>query len=135
MEADAPRPFRPSDASQDDTPPSRYSSLGCWVSAFNCAFALLAIPVAFFLGGIIGQSALYRNTADRQQARIEGFLSQHPNSFGGLTVEHASDGWAYPIGTVPTQSDYDMLSTKLHEMFGDELAEQIIYAVDVETEH
>ena len=134
MEADAPSQFRPPSASQDDAPPSLSRSLGCWGLAITFALALIAIPVAFFFGAIIGQSALYQNAANRQQVRIEGFLAQHPNSFGGLTVEHASDGWAYPIGTVPTQADYDMLSTKLHDMFGDELAEQIIYAVDVETE-
>ena len=134
MESDSMQPFHPPSAPHGAAPRPLFRSFRFWIPAIISAFALLAIPVAFMVGGIIGQSAIYQNTANRQQARIEGFLAQHPNSFGSLTVEHASDGWAYPIGTVPTQSDYDMLSTNLHEMFGDELAGQIIYAVDVETE-
>lgn len=94
--------------------------------------ALLAIPVAFILGGVIAEVQQYDRRAEHQKQRIEAFFAEHPATFADLTVEKASSGFAYPVGTVKTQADYDFLVRRFNEMFGDELAEQMIYIVDVE---
>ena len=94
--------------------------------------AFVAVPVAFILGGSAAETQQYHRRAMHQTQRIESFSAEHPDKFGNLTVEEASNGWAYPVGSVKTQADYDLLDDRLHEMFGDELAEQMIYVVDVD---
>ena len=49
-------------------------------------------------------------------------------------MEYASNGWAYPSGTVDNQADYDRLQDKLHVMFGDELAEAMLRGVEIDDE-
>ncbi|MCM2370063.1 hypothetical protein [Aporhodopirellula aestuarii] len=126
-------PFMPPSDSGDGANRALFRSFRFWIPAFVCLFALAAIPVAFLCGAVIGNAQVYRNFSDHQSERIESWIAQYPESFGGLTVEPASDGWAYPIGSVPQQSDYDLLSDALHEMFGDELAERMLRAVEIET--
>ncbi len=130
MKADTTQPFSPHNAA----PRQFFRSLHFWIPAIICAFALVAIPIAFIIGAVIGNTQIYRNSSNQQQTRIEVFLAQHPHSFGGLTVEHASNGWAYPFGSVPQQSDYDLLADALHEMFGDELGDRMLGPVDIETD-
>jgi hypothetical protein len=116
------------------SPVSPWQTLWFWIPVILCVLAMLSVPVAFFLGGISAQSQLYYDQASQHQERIEAFFASHPSRFGGLTVGKASDGWAYPSGSVSSQSDYDFLKAHLLEMFGDELGEQMMYAVEVEAE-
>jgi hypothetical protein len=114
------------------TSPSLLRSLRFWIPAAICMLALAAVPVAFVIGVVLGNVQIYQNLSNRQQARIEEFLSKHPDAFGHVRVEHASNGWAYPTGTVLQQSDYDLLADKLRQMFGDELAELMLTTVDLD---
>ena len=134
MDADTTQPFSPPSASHDVAPRPLFCSLRFWIPAIICALALVAVPIAFVIGAVIGNSQVYRNSSNEQQARIETFLAQHPDSFASLTVEHASNGWAYPFGSVPQQSDYDLLADALHEMFGDELGDRMLGPVEIETD-
>lgn len=105
-----------------------------WIPAIVCLLTVLMVPVFFFVGGLMGQVALYSSFAERQQKRIEAYLQTDPQAFGDLEVHSSSDGWAYPAGTLHSQADYDRLSQKLHEMFGDELARKMMSNVSVESE-
>ena len=97
-----------------------------------CVVAVAAIPVAFVLGAVVGNTQVYSNFSERQKARIEAYLFENPEAFADLSVEHASNGWAFPIGSVGTQGDYDDLNAKLHEMFGDELAVRMMNTIEVD---
>ena len=103
-----------------------------WIPAGICLIAVVAFPIAFIIGAFLGNTQIYRNFSEHQQSRIENYLSQKPDAFSDISVEHASNGWAYPIGSVSSQDDYDNLRSKLHEMFGDELAERMMNTVDVD---
>ena len=131
MDADATQPFCPPDATCDVVPRTLFRSLRFWIPVVICAFALLAVPIAFVIGAMIGNTQIYSNFSSQQQTRIEVFLAQHPESFGDLTVEHASNGWAYPSGTVRHQVDFDLLADALHEMFGDELGNRMLGPVQI----
>ncbi|MCO6458089.1 MAG: hypothetical protein J5I93_22525 [Pirellulaceae bacterium] len=109
----------------------RLLSVRFWVPALVCAVAALAVPLAFLWGGIVATTQVYQRRAAAQQVRIEAFLNEDPGAFGNLSVEQASDGWAYPLGEVASQADYDRLASKLREMFGDELAEAMLGGVSV----
>jgi hypothetical protein len=110
---------------------SVFRSARFWIPAIVCFLGVLCVPVAFIIGAILGNQQIYNNFASHQQSRIEAFLREDPEAFGDLTVEHASNGWAYPSGTVNTQADFDRLSNRLHEMFGDELADDMMGGVSV----
>ncbi|TWU19026.1 hypothetical protein [Allorhodopirellula heiligendammensis] len=131
MNPDSTRPFNPPHVAHGVAPQPFLLSLRFWIPTVICLFALLAIPIAFMYGAVVGNSQVYRNSSTQQQIRIESFLSQFPDAFGDLTVEHASDGWAYPIGSVPQQSDYDRLADALHRMFGDELGDRMLGSVEI----
>lgn len=103
-----------------------------WIPFVVCVLAVPAIPVAFILGAVIGNMQVYNNMSSHQESRIKGFLRRHPSAYSRLSVEHASNGWAYPSGIVPTQGDYDRLNGTLHTMFGDESAAKMMVAVEVE---
>ena len=103
-----------------------------WGLPIACIILIAAIPIAFAIGAVIGNTQVYHIFSERQQARIEQYLVQHPAAFGQLSVEHASNGWAYPVGVVSSQADYDMLAAQLHVMFGDELALQMMNGVSVD---
>ncbi|MEM8735491.1 MAG: hypothetical protein AAGG44_14755 [Planctomycetota bacterium] len=120
-------------ASGKSRPRSLFRSLRFWGAVVSSLVAVVAVPVAFTIGVVLGNTQIYRNLAEHQQSRIENYLSLHPDIFPDISVAHASNGWAYPIGSVPSEVDYDNLSSKLHEMFGDELAERMMNTVDVET--
>lgn len=129
-----PQASHPYDAPAVAESPKRslMQSIRFWIPASVCLVALAAVPIAFIVGAVLGNSQIYRNFSERQQTRIEACLTQHPEAYSGLTVEHASDGWAYPVGSVPSRDDYDNLNSKLNEMFGDELAERMMYNIEVE---
>lgn len=112
--------------------PALLLSFRFWIPTVVSVLALLTIPVAFIVGAVIAESQQYDRRAEHQKQRIEAFFAEYPDKFGNLTIEKASDGWAYPLGTVKTQADYDILVRRLHEMFGDESAEQMIHAVHIE---
>ena len=120
-------------AAGESPPRSLFRSLRFWIPAVICLVAVIAVPIAFIIGAVLGNTQIYRNFSEHQQSRIENFLSQHPNAFSDISVEHASNGWAYPIGSVPSQDDYESLNAELHEMFGDELAKRMMNTVDVDT--
>ena len=133
--------MEPPTAHPDDAPAAGESaprpllrSLRFWIPAAVCLIAVVAVPVAFIIGAVLGSVQIYRNFSEHQQARIEDYLSQHPDAFSEISVEQASSGWAFPVGAVSSQDDYDSLNSKLHEMFGDELAEQMMYTIDVEAD-
>ena len=132
MDSEANQLFSPSSESSDVAPRPFFCSLRFGIAAIIIVSALLSVPIAFVIGAVIGNRQVYRNFSDQQQTRIESFLLGHPESFGDLTIEHAPDGWAYPIGTVPDQSDYDILADTLQEMFGDELSERMMRSVAIE---
>jgi len=132
MESETAQPFDPPVATISVNR-SRLRSFRFWIPAIVCAMALVAVPIAFIVGAVIGNTQIYRNSSEHQQTRIEQYLSQHPESFADISVEHASNGWAYPLGTVSSQSDFDMLAAKLHEMFGDELDERMMNSVELDT--
>ena len=111
---------------------SRIQSFRFWILATVCLVAVAAVPIAFVVGAVLGNTQIYRSVSERQQARIEAYLSQHPKAYSDLTVKHASDGWAYPVGSVPLRDDYDNLNAKLNEMFGDEFAERMMFNIEVE---
>ena len=117
--------------SASSRPRPLWRSARFWVPAIVCLLAVLAVPLAFIAGAVVGTSQVYTSFASHQQSRIEAFLAEDPDAFGELTVEHASNGWAYPMGMVNTQEDYDRLSRRLHKMFGDELAEDMMSTVGV----
>ena len=131
MEPPATHPY---DAPAAGESPSRslFRSLRFWIPAGICLIAVVAFPIAFIIGAILGNTQIYRNFSEHQQSRIENYLSQNPDAFSDISVEHASNGWAYPIGSVSSQDDCDNLRSKLHEMFGDELAERMMNTVDVD---
>jgi len=131
MEPPASHPYD-APAAGESPPRSLFRSLRFWIPAVICLVAVVAVPIAFIIGAVLGNTQIYRNFAEHQQSRIENYLSQHPDVFSDISVEHASNGWAYPIGSVPSQDDYDNLRSKLHEMFGDELAERMMNTVDAE---
>ena len=120
-------------AAGESPPRSLFRSLRFWVPAVICLIAVVAVPIAFIIGAVLGNTQIYHNFSEHQQARIESYLSQHPDAFSDISVEHASNGWAYPIGSVPSQDDYDNLNAKLHEMFGDELAKRMMNTVEIDT--
>jgi len=134
METKVTKPFDPPSTSRGVAPRPLFRSLSFWIPAIICLVASVAVPIAFLIGAVIGNTQIYRNSSIQQQNRIEAFLGQHPKSFRNLTVEHASDGWSYPIGSVPTQSDYDLLADALHKMFGDELGDRMIRSVTIEAD-
>ena len=103
-----------------------------WIPLVICVFAVPAVPVAFFLGAMIGNTQIYNNFATHQQHRIEAFFHKHPSLYDRLTISHASNGWVYLHGIVHSQEDYYRLNRKLFLMFGDELAEMMIAEVDIE---
>lgn len=134
METDASHPYA-SPSQCEPLPVQRplLRSARFWIPAVICLIAIfLTAPVAFIIGAIAGNTQIYNNFANHQQARIESYLREDPAAFGDLIVEHASNGWAYLSGTVPTQEDYDRLSQRLHQMFGDELAEAMLRNVRVQ---
>mgnify|MGYP003114205758 CR=1 FL=1 len=92
----------------------------------------LAVPIAFVIGHMVSTLGIYNNRAEYQQTRIEEYLNKDPEDYRQLEVEHASNGWAYPLGSVNSQEDYDRLSQELHRMFGDELSEQMMYGVEIQ---
>ena len=108
-------------------------SLRFWIPAVLCVLSIVAVPIAFIVGAVVGNIQIYHNFSEHQQARIEVYLSQYPEAFSGISVNHASDGWAYPIGSVTSQNAYDKLDARLHEMFGDELAKRMINTVEVDS--
>lgn len=110
---------------------SLFRSVVVWILAIVCIMALAAIPAAFTIGAIVGNTQAYQAFAEHHQARIEEFLSLHPDNYADITVDRASNGWAYPSGTVTSQADYVMLSTELRTMFGDELAERMMRGVEM----
>lgn len=101
-----------------------------WLPLIVCFIAMLAVPVAFVVGAIIGNTQIYNNFASHQQARIEAYLAEDPQAFSGLHVEHASNGWALPMGFVESRVEYDRLAAKLHDMFGDELSKNMMGGVE-----
>lgn len=115
-------------------PPGRsfYRQVGLWILLATCVLAIVMLPIACLVGVFMGNSQVYNNLATHQQSRIEGVLREDPAAYGNLRVEHASNGWAYPSGTVATQEDYDRLSSRLQTMFGDELAEDMMRNVEVQ---
>lgn len=129
----APNPY---DTSLADRQPRPRRHPRYLIPALICIAAIVAVPLAFLLGGlaggVIGQVRLNDTRAEHQKQRIEEFFAQHPGKFGNLAVEKASAGWAYPTGTVKTQADYDFLVRRFEEMFGDELARQMIYIVEID---
>ena len=131
MNVDASQPFDPPSTSRDVAVGALFRSPRFWIPAIVCAFALVAVPVAFIIGAVVGNTQIYHNFSEHQATQIEAFLAQYPDSFSGLTVEHASSGWAFPHGSVPQQSDYDLLADGLHEMFGSELSNRMMYTVSV----
>ena len=132
MEPPATHPYD-APAAGESPPRSLFRSLRFWIPAVISLVTVVVVPIAFIIGAVLGNAQIYRNFSEHQQSRIENYLSQQPDAFSDISVEHASNGWAYPIGSVPSQNDYDNLSSKLHEMFGDELAERMMNTVDVET--
>ena len=132
MEPPATHPYD-APAAGESPPRSLFRSLRFWVPAVICLIAVVAVPIAFIIGAVLGNTQIYHNFSEHQQARIESYLSQHPDAFSDISVEHASNGWAYPIGSVPSQDDYDNLNAKLHEMFGDELAKRMMNTVEIDT--
>ena len=132
MEPPATHPYDAS-AAGESPPRSLFRSLRFWIPAVICLIAVVAVPIAFIIGAVLGNTQIYHNFSEHQQARIESYLSQHPDAFSDISVEHASNGWAYPIGSVPSQDDYDNLNAKLHEMFGDELAKRMMNTVEIDT--
>lgn len=132
MDANVPQPFDPPSTSNGVVARPFYHSVRFWIPAIVCVFALVAVPVAFTIGAVIGNTQIYHKFSEHQSTRIEAFLEQHPGSFGSLTVVHASNGWAFLTGSVPTQSDYDLLADGLREMFGDDLGNRMIRSVVVE---
>ena len=101
-----------------------------WWPLIICFIAMLAVPVAFVVGAVRGNLEIYNNFATHQQQRIESYLKEDPQAFGGLHVEHASDGWAIPMGSVESRAEYDRLAARLHDMFGDELSERMMSGVE-----
>lgn len=98
-------------------------------------FSLLAIPVAFLIGAILGESQAYNRTASGQEKRIVEFFAEYPERFGTLEVEPASSGFSYPFGEVESQEDYEFLDENLQRMFGDELGKLMMsYGVSVAEE-
>ena len=132
MEPPATHPYD-APAAGESPPRSLFRSLRFWIPAVICLIAVVAVPIAFIIGAVLGSTQIYHNFSEHQQARIESYLSQHPDAFSDISVEHASNGWAYPIGSVPSQDDYDNLNAKLHEMFGDELAKRMMNTVEIDT--
>jgi hypothetical protein len=132
MEPSATHPYD-APAASESPPRSLFRSLRFWIPATIGLIAIATVPIAFIIGAVLGETQIYRNFSKHQQSRIEDYLSQHPESFSDISVEHASNGWAYPTGSVPSQIDYDNLNAQLHEMFGDELAKRMMYTIDVET--
>lgn len=101
-----------------------------WLPLIVCFMAMLAVPVAFVVGAIIGNTRIYNNFASHQQLRIEAYLAEDSQAFGGLHVEHASNDWALPMGFVESKGEYDRLAAKLHDMFGDELGKSMMGGVE-----
>lgn len=93
---------------------------------------ILAIPVAFLVGAINGNTQVYQNFARRQQIRIEDFFELHPGIYTKVEIHQASEGWVFLVGSVSTQKDYDRLSDELFDMFGDQFAEKMISGVTIE---
>jgi|GEM_PF-1964752 len=131
METQAIHPYD-APASGESAQRSLFRSLRFWLPACICAVALAAVPIAFILGAVLGNTQIYREFSERQQNRIENYLSQHPETFSRISVGHASNGWAYAYGTVSSQSDYELLNAKLGEMFGDELAKRMMNSVEID---
>ena len=129
METKESRPYASPSAQNSPSTGTRFGSVRLWIAAF--VFAALCVPVAFVIGAIAGNSQIYNNLANYQQRRIESVLREDTEAYGELTVKHASNGWAYPTGTVGSQEDFDRLSDRLHRMFGDELAEKMMSHVSV----
>ena len=132
MEPPATHPYG-APAAGESPPRSLFRSLRFWIPAVICLIAVVAVPIAFIIGAVLGNTQIYHNFSEHHQARIESYLSEHPDAFSDISVEHASNGWAYPIGSVPSQDDYDDLNAKLHEMFGDELAKRMMNTVEIDT--
>ena len=132
MEPPATHPYDAPTAGESP-PRSLFRSLRFWIPTVICLIAVVAVPIAFIIGAVLANTQIYHNFSEHQQARIESYLSQHPDAFSDISVEHASNGWAYPIGSVPSQDDYDNLNAKLHEMFGDELAKRMMNTVEIDT--
>ncbi|QDS97110.1 hypothetical protein HG15A2_03700 [Adhaeretor mobilis] len=116
----------------DSQPRSILRSRRFWTSSLACLLTAFSLAVAFIVGLVIGSRQNYDRFASNQKARIEEYLIEYPKAYGELTVVRASEGWAFPLGTVPTQADHDRLSKRLHEMFGDELTERMMASVHVE---
>ncbi|WP_296457983.1 hypothetical protein [Rubinisphaera sp.] len=91
----------------------------------------LAVPIAFLLGHTVCALSFYKSRAEYQEIRIEHYLKENPQAYGQLEVVHASNGWAYPQGSVNSQADHDRLSKELLWMFGDELSEKMMDNVEV----
>lgn len=91
------------------------------ILAVMFVFSLLAIPVAFVIGAVLGTSQVYNQTALGQEVRMVEFFAEYPERYGTLEVEPASSGFAYPFGKVQSQDDYDFLDENLQRIFGDEL--------------
>ena len=115
MEPPATHPYD-APAAGESPPRSLFRSLRFWVPAVICLIAVVAVPIAFIIGAVLGNTQIYHNFSEHQQARIESYLSQHPDAF-----------------SVPSQDDYDNLNAKLHEMFGDELAKRMVNTVEIDT--
>ena len=121
-----PNPYETAHESGSDRQKPLHRTVRFWIPALICVLAIIAVPVAFFLGGIVAEVRQYNRRAEHQNQRIEAFFAEHPDKFANLTVEKASNGWAHPVGTVKTQADYDFLVNRFNEMFGDELTEHMI---------
>jgi len=105
-----------------------------WIPAVACLLASLCVPIAFIAGAIVASLHIFNSRATHQQSRIESFLKEDPAAFGNLRVERASNGWAYPSGTLNNKTDFDRLSERLHEMFGDDYADDMMSHVNVHDE-
>jgi hypothetical protein len=106
---------------------------------WGCAILLLLLlplvaTIAFFWGGIVGQTQLYHSRAQQQARQMQAFIDQHPDRYADLTIEEASNGWSHFSGTVPSQEDLDALRAEMQRLFGAELGDDMVRTVDVAPE-
>ena len=82
MDADATQPFSPPAATHDAAPGSLFARFASAIPLIISGFALIAVPIAFIIGAVLGNTQIYRNFSERQQSRIEEFLHM-PREFAG----------------------------------------------------
>jgi hypothetical protein len=102
-----------------------------WYCGATACLLLLVVTavVSYIVGGIRGQSQLYRDQANEQAVEMQNVLDQHKNKFSDVTIHEASNGWSYFVGTVKKQEDFDLLQSETQRIFGEQVGRKMMRSV------